>query len=60
MERDTAVKLIRALIESGFVADDQRADTAIEKAALEAGLNPRAAQGRLEVRERTEMDRRDE
>ena len=39
MERDTAVKLIRALIGAGFVADDQRADTAIEKAALEAGLN---------------------
>ncbi len=39
MERDTAVKLIRALIGAGFVADDQRADTAMEKAALEAGLN---------------------
>jgi hypothetical protein len=39
MGRETAVKLIRALIEAGFVADDQRSDLAIEKAALEAGLN---------------------
>jgi hypothetical protein len=39
MEKEAAVKLIRALIEAGFVADDQRADLAIEKAALEAGLS---------------------
>jgi hypothetical protein len=60
MERDTAVKLIRALIDAGFVADDQRAETAIEKAALKAGLNREQLKARLEVRERTEMDHRDE
>jgi hypothetical protein len=39
MEREAAVRLMRALIEAGFIADDQRADAAIENAALEAGLN---------------------
>jgi hypothetical protein len=39
MERDAAVKLMRALVDAGFIADDQRADAAIEKVALEACLN---------------------
>ena len=39
MEREAAVKLMRALVDAGFIADDQRADAAIEKVALEAGLN---------------------
>ena len=37
MEREAAVKLMRA--DAGFTADDQRGDAAIEKVALEAGLN---------------------
>jgi hypothetical protein len=36
---EAAVKLMRALVDAGFVADDQRADAAIEKVGLEAGLN---------------------
>src|SRR5580700_2999727 len=39
MEREAAVKLVRALVDAGFIADDQRADAAIEKVALEAGLD---------------------
>ena len=39
MEREAAVKLMRALVDAGFIADDQRADAAIAKVALEAGLN---------------------
>ena len=39
MERELAIKLMRALVDRGFIADDQRADAAIEQAALEAGLN---------------------
>ena len=39
MEREAAVKLMRALVDAGFIADDQRADAAIEKVALEAGLS---------------------
>ena len=39
MEKEAAVKLMRALGDAGFVADDQRADAAIEKVGLEAGLN---------------------
>jgi hypothetical protein len=39
MEREAAVKLMRALVDAGFIPDDQRADAAIEKVALEAGLN---------------------
>jgi hypothetical protein len=39
MDREAAIKLVRALVDAGFVADDQRADAAMEKAALEAGLN---------------------
>ena len=39
MEREAAVKLMRALVDAGFIADDQRADAAIEKVALEAGLD---------------------
>ena len=39
MERELAIKLMRALIDAGFIADDQRADAAIEKVALEAGIN---------------------
>jgi len=39
MEREAAVKLVRALVVAGYTADDQRADAAIEKVALEAGLN---------------------
>jgi hypothetical protein len=39
MEREAAVKLMRALVDAGFIADDQRGDAAIEKVALEAGLN---------------------
>jgi hypothetical protein len=29
---------MRALVDAGFIADDQRANTAIEKVALDAGL----------------------
>jgi hypothetical protein len=39
MEKEAAVKLVRALVDAGFIADDQRADAAIEKVGLEAGLN---------------------
>jgi hypothetical protein len=39
MEKEAAIKLMRALVDAGFSADDQRADAAIEKAGLEAGLN---------------------
>jgi hypothetical protein len=39
MDREVAVKLVRALVDAGFIADDQRADAAIEKVALDAGLN---------------------
>ena len=39
MERKFAIKLMRALVDGEFIADDQRADAAIEKVALEAGLN---------------------
>jgi hypothetical protein len=39
MEKEVAIKLMRALVDAGFIADDQRADAAIEKAGLEAGLN---------------------
>ena len=39
VEKEAAIKLMRALIDAGYIADDQRADTAIEKVALEAGLN---------------------
>jgi hypothetical protein len=39
MEREAAVKFMRALVDAGFIADDQRADAATEKIALEAGLN---------------------
>ena len=39
IEREAAVKLMRALVGAGYIADDQRADAAIEKVALEAGLN---------------------
>ena len=35
MEREAAVKLMRALVDAGFIADDQRADAAMQlKAAL--------------------------
>ena len=34
MEREAAVKLMRALVDAGYIADDQRADAAIEKVAL--------------------------
>ena len=39
MDREAAVKLMRALVDAGFIVDDQRADAAVEKVALEAGLN---------------------
>jgi hypothetical protein len=39
MEREAAVKLMRALVDAGFDVDDQRADAGVEKVALEAGLN---------------------
>jgi hypothetical protein len=39
MDRDAAIGVIKSLIDAGFVADDQRADAAIEKVALEAGLS---------------------
>ena len=39
MDREAAVKLVRALVDAGFIVDDQRADAAVEKVALEAGLN---------------------
>jgi hypothetical protein len=39
MDRDAAIRVIKALIDAGFIADDQRADAAIEKVALEAGLS---------------------
>jgi hypothetical protein len=39
MEREAALKLMRALVDSGFIADDQRMDAAIEKVGLDAGLN---------------------
>jgi hypothetical protein len=38
MEREAGLKLLQALIDAGFTADDQRADMAIEKVAREAGL----------------------
>jgi hypothetical protein len=58
MEREAAVKLMRALVDAGYIADDQRADAAIEKVALEAGLN--REQLKAAFRERTEMGCRDE
>src|SRR5262249_30583626 len=39
MERELGIKLMRALVDAGFIAEDQRADATIEKVALEAGLN---------------------
>ncbi len=39
MDRKIAIKLVRALVDAGFIADDQRADAAMEKVALEAGFN---------------------
>ena len=39
MEREAALKLMRALVDLGFIADDQRMDAAIEKVGLDAGLN---------------------
>jgi hypothetical protein len=39
MEKEAALNLMRALVDAGFIADDQRADAAIEKVGLEAGLN---------------------
>jgi hypothetical protein len=39
MEKEAALRLMRALVHAGFIADDQRADAAIEKAGLESGLN---------------------
>ena len=39
MEREAALKLMRALVDAGYIADDQRADAAIEQVALEAGLS---------------------
>jgi DNA-binding phage protein len=39
MEREAAVKLMRALVDAGYIADDQRADAAIEQVAREAGLS---------------------
>jgi uncharacterized protein (DUF433 family) len=30
---------MRALVDAGYIADDQRADAAIEQVALEAGLS---------------------
>ena len=39
MEREAAIKLMRALVDAGYIADDQRADAAIEQVALEAGLS---------------------
>jgi hypothetical protein len=39
MEKEAAIKLVRALLDAGFIADDQRADAAIEKVGPEGGLN---------------------
>jgi uncharacterized protein (DUF433 family) len=39
MERELPIKLMRVLVDAGFIANDQRADAAIEKVALEAGIN---------------------
>jgi hypothetical protein len=39
MDRELAIKLVRALVDAGFIADDQRADAAMEGVALEAGLS---------------------
>jgi uncharacterized protein (DUF433 family) len=39
MDREAAVKLMRTLVDAGFIVDDQRADATVEKVALEAGLN---------------------
>jgi hypothetical protein len=39
MERELAIKLMRALVDAGFISDDQRADAVIEEVAHEAGLN---------------------
>jgi hypothetical protein len=41
MDREAALKLIRALVNSGFVPDDQRMDVAIDKIGFQAGLNPK-------------------
>ena len=60
MERELAIKLMRALVDVGFIADDQRADAAIEKVALEAGINREQLKVALRVRERTQMGCRDE
>ena len=30
MDRELAIKLVRALVDAGFIADDQRADAAME------------------------------
>jgi hypothetical protein len=34
MESEAAVKLMRALVDAGYIADDQRADAAIAKVAI--------------------------
>jgi hypothetical protein len=39
MEKEAAIKLMRAMLDAGFIADDQRADAAVEKVGLEGGLN---------------------
>jgi hypothetical protein len=39
MEKEAAIKLTRAMLDAGFIADDQRADAAVEKVGFEGGLN---------------------
>jgi hypothetical protein len=39
MEKEAAIKLMRAMLDAGFIADDQRADAAVEKVGFEGGLN---------------------
>ena len=34
MEKEAAIKLMRAMLDAGFIADDQRADAAVEKVGL--------------------------
>lgn len=46
---------MRALADGGFIADDQRADVAIEKVAHEAGLNREQLKAALKGRVRTRL-----
>jgi hypothetical protein len=39
MEKEAAIKLMRAMLDAKFIADDQRADAAVEKVGFEGGLN---------------------